>query len=458
MNALRALFLAVGGAVGVVYPFVAVILLGRGFDVVGVGVVTALSALAFTASVPAWGHVADVMLGRPRALQVSAIGGGLALAVTLLPVPPIVVAICFIAFSASESAFAPLSDALAVNGVQDARRDYARIRLMSSLSFAVATIAAGFVYDQTGYAPMPILFALAAAVVVLSAAFVPDVERADLRSLAPVATPTEAASREPARRFGSASVALAMAPRLPLALLAIGLIHVGILAGFTFLSVRLQQLGAEPSTIALSAGISAFAEIPAFLVLGGLAQRFGIRAVFITSTLIYSACFASWMVLDSPILIVATRIVTGFGFAGIGRRGRLDDRHLAARPPAGNRPSALPDDGFRPGGRRRQCRWRHRVRQCGVRRRLRPGDDRRPARGGGWARGAAARPGAGGDRPSRRMNATIGFDPGRSLASRPNLIALGPRLSAAWPTNGRIGGRRRGRDRQGMPRGRVPPP
>ncbi len=109
-----------------------------------------------------------------------------------------------------------------------------------------------------------------------------------------------------------------MAPRLPLALLAIGLIHVGILAGFTFLSVRLQQLGAEPSAIALSAGISAFAEIPAFLVLGGLAQRFGIRAVFITSTLIYSACFASWMVLDSPILIVATRIVTGFGFAGIG--------------------------------------------------------------------------------------------------------------------------------------------
>ena len=65
------------------------------------------------------------------------------------------------------------------------------------------------------------------------------------------------------RRFGSASVALALAPRLPLALLAIGLIHVGILAGFTFLSVRLEQLGAEPSTIALSAGVSAFAEIPA---------------------------------------------------------------------------------------------------------------------------------------------------------------------------------------------------
>ena len=336
MNALRALFLAVGGAVGVVYPFIAVILLGRGFDVVGVGVVTALSAVAFTASVPIWGHVADVLLGRPRALQVSAIGGGLALAVTLLPVPPVVVAICFVVFSAFESAFAPLSDALAVNGVPDARRDYARVRLMSSLSFAVAAIVAGFVvYDRAGYAPMPILFGLAALVVVGSAAFVPDVERADLRAMAPTTSgidradgdslprstpplPSTKASPISTARFGSVGVALALAPRLPLALLAIGLIHIGILAGFTFLSVRLQQLGAEPSSIALSAGVSAFAEIPAFLVMGGLAQRFGIRMVFLASTLIYTACFVSWMVLDSPILIVATRVVTGFGFAGIG--------------------------------------------------------------------------------------------------------------------------------------------
>jgi MFS family permease len=331
MNALRALFLSVGGAVGVVYPFIAVILLGRGFDVVGVGVVTALSAVAFTASVPVWGHVADVMLGRPRALQVSAIGGGLALAVTLLPVPPLVVAICFIAFSASESAFAPLSDALAVNGVPDARRDYARIRLMSSLTFAASTIASGFVYDQTGYAPMPILFGLATLVVVASAAFVPDVERADLQALRPTAAATEIVTgRRPdvvgtARaahgsrsRLGSTGVAFAMAPKLRLALLSIGLIHVGILAGFTFLAVRLQDLGAEPSAIALSAGVSAFAEIPAFLIMGRLAQRFGIRGVFVGSTLIYVVCFTSWMVIDSPILIIATRIATGFGFAGVG--------------------------------------------------------------------------------------------------------------------------------------------
>ncbi len=300
------------------------ILLGRGFDVVGIGIVTAVSAIAFTASVPVWGHVADVILGRPRALQVAAVIAGLALAITLLPVPPLAVAVCFIAFSAAESAFAPLSDALAVNGVPDPRRDYARVRLLASLAFAVATITAGVVYDWAGYAPMPILFGLAVIVLVTSAAFTPDIARADLRVLVPEddrprgGRRASGERRGPTWQLGSVGVALRLAPGLPLALLAIGLIHVGILAGFTYLPIRLEELGAEPSAIALSAGASAFAEIPAFLLMGALAQRFGIRAVFLVSTLIYAACIASWTVFDAPAPIIASRIVTGFGFAGIG--------------------------------------------------------------------------------------------------------------------------------------------
>ena len=282
--------------------------------------------------------MADVLLGRPRALQVSAIGGGLALAVTLLPVPPIVVAICFIVFSAFESAFAPLSDALAVNGVPDARRDYARVRLMSSLSFALAAIVAGFVYDQTGYAPMPILFGLAALVVVGSAAFVPDVERADLRAMAPTdaqdaTRPTETTRPPPldtaapehrgqpdldhAVRLGRASPSPSP-PGCPWRCWPSGSsTSASWPASRSSPSASSSSAPSRPS-IALSAGVSAFAEIPAFLIMGGLAQRFGIRVVFLASTLIYTACFVSWMVLDSPILIVATRIATGFGFAGIG--------------------------------------------------------------------------------------------------------------------------------------------
>src|SRR3989304_10495819 len=72
--------------------------------------------------------------------------------------PALVVPGCYAAFAAFESAFAPLSDAIAVNAVHDPRRDYARIRLLASLAFAVATIAAGFLYDRTGDGPAPLLF------------------------------------------------------------------------------------------------------------------------------------------------------------------------------------------------------------------------------------------------------------------------------------------------------------
>ena len=108
-----------------------------------------------------------------------------------------------------------------------------------------------------------------------------------------------------------------MAPRLPGVLLAIGLIQVGIIGGFTFLAVRLQELGANPSAIALSSGISAAAEIPAFLVAGAVARRVGIRGLFAGSALLYSACFVSWMVIDVPALLIATRVLTGVSFAGI---------------------------------------------------------------------------------------------------------------------------------------------
>jgi MFS family permease len=104
-------------------------------------------------------------------------------------------------------------------------------------------------------------------------------------------------------------------PPLPLALLAIRLVHVGIWR-FTFWPCDCGARRQPPPP--LSAGVSAFAEIPAFLIMGGLAQRFGVRVVFIASTLIYVVCFASWMILESPTLIIATRIATGFGFAGVG--------------------------------------------------------------------------------------------------------------------------------------------
>ena len=100
-------------------------------------------------------------------------------------------------------------------------------------------------------------------------------------------------------------------------LLAVGLVFGGMLSGYTFLPLYLTQLGGQPSDVALSAGVSALAEIPSMLVLGRVVERVGLRTVFVAGTMINVACFASWTWLTVPDLIIATRLFTGVAFASI---------------------------------------------------------------------------------------------------------------------------------------------
>jgi MFS family permease len=323
--ALLVVVTTVGVTLGVFYPFASVILSSFGFSPGEIGLIISAGAIGFTIAVPAWGHLADVRLGRPRTLQVCAIGAAIVIGMLLLPVPTALVVLAFVTFPIFESSWQPLADALTVNAVRG--RDYARVRTLTSLGFAAAAIIAGVVYDRTGYETAFALFVAGAIVMAVAAAFVRDTARADLaHHRAAVATsaaerdgPATAKSRP--RRFGlslgSSGVALRVAPRLGLVLVAAALLHIGIMSGFTFLPLRIEALGGSPSDVALSSGLSAAAEIPTMLIIGGLATRFGLRAVFVGSALLYAACLASWTVLDVPLAIVGTRIVTGIAFSGI---------------------------------------------------------------------------------------------------------------------------------------------
>jgi len=212
----------------------------------------------------------------------------------------------FVGFSLFESAWGPLCDALAVNAITNHGRDYGRIRLLSSVGFAVVTVLAGFLYNETGYGPSFVLCAMLAGLLAAAAMFAPDVDRADLVAVGGGRT-----------RGGSFAVALRIQPRLGLVLTALLLVHVGIIAGFTYLPLRMLELGGGPSDVALLAGVSAFAEIPALLVVGAIAARIGIRGLIAGCIFIYVLCFASWIVLENPVLIIATRVLTGFAFAGL---------------------------------------------------------------------------------------------------------------------------------------------
>jgi PPP family 3-phenylpropionic acid transporter len=323
--ALRTLVLAVGAALGIFYPFLSVILADRGFSPGEIGLIASIGAVGFTIAVPAWGHVADVKLGRPRTLQLCALMAAAVVAALLLPLPMVVVALLVALFPTFQSSWQPLADAITINTVRG--REYARVRLLTSLSFALAAIVGGFIYDRIGYSAAFVLMPIAALVIVIAAFGVPDVGRADLashRSRLPAwssdgvgaATVVGRAARWSAR-LGSSGVALRVAPRLRLVLAAVTLLHIGVISGFTFLGLRIVELGGAPSDVALSAAVSAASEIPAMLLAARVARRIGLRGMFVGSALLYALCFALWTVVDSPTAIVLTRAITGIAFAGV---------------------------------------------------------------------------------------------------------------------------------------------
>ena len=311
MLPLRLVVLALGVALGVFYPFIPVILAARGFSPAQIGLVASIGAIGFTIAVPVWGHIADVQLGRSRTLQLCAIGGAAAVGALLGSWPSIVIALLFMAYWIFESSWQPLADALTVNLVD--RRRYARIRLLTSLSFAISSIAAGFFYDSAGFDAAYPLAVVASIAIAVAAGSVPDIGRADLAQ----ADERGTSSSRLRPSLGSAGVALRVAPRLGLVLLAVMLVNITIISGFTYLPLRLGDLGSPPSDVALSAGISAIAEIPAMLVAARVAQVIGLRGMFLGSALVYGAATASWIVLDSAQLIIATRLITGVAFAWI---------------------------------------------------------------------------------------------------------------------------------------------
>jgi PPP family 3-phenylpropionic acid transporter len=317
--ALHVLVTSLGVALGVIFPFISVILADFGFSPSEIGFISSLGAVGFTIAVPVWGHLADVRFGRPRTLQLCALAGGAAIVALLLPLSPLLIVVMFLLFWIFESSWQPLADAITVNALRG--RDYARVRLFTSLGFAVAAILAGQIYDRTGYTSAFVLLGAAALVMVVAASALPDVARADLDAHRRASDAGTSGRRDAGSRrtfsFGSSGVALRVAPKLGLVLLASGMLHIGIISGFTFLSLRIEELGGSPGDIALASGVSAATEVPAMLVMGAVAARFGLRAIFTVSALLYAGCMLSWTIIDVPLAIVASRFVTGIAFSGV---------------------------------------------------------------------------------------------------------------------------------------------
>ena len=239
MARIRLLFILNGIAVAAFGPFAAVILESRGFETTQIGLLIAMTSVAAVLSITVWGHIGDVVLGRARTLRIAILGAAALLALFMLPFPLALVACLYVGYAAFNGAVGPLSDALAVNALRDPGRQYGKVRAFASASFTVAAVIFGLLYGRVGYWPSGVLFVVVAVAIAVNAGGLPDLGRATLSS---------------SRRGGAVREVLSIQPALPRVLVAVGLAHVGVFAGFTFLSLRIVALGGGAPEVALVVG------------------------------------------------------------------------------------------------------------------------------------------------------------------------------------------------------------
>lgn len=307
---LRAIYVLIGCSTATVSPFVPVILKARGLEPATIGIVLAIAALLTTAVVPAWGHVADVMLGRAGAFRVGLLVASGAAVALFFDLPIVAVVVLVTSFTVFASLFLALSDTLAVAELPAPERQYGALRAHASLSFAVALVGIGVVYDWAGYGAAPAIFLGWSAAAFWLVGRTRDRTKGKTREARKL-------PGEPLGRLGSIGRAFSVQPSLWLVLTVFAIAFAGMQAGVTFIGIRIVELGGKPSDVALSYALSSLMEIPGLVAAGWMGRRLGLRWLFAISLVLYGACIASWGILPSAIAINATRLLTGVGFGSL---------------------------------------------------------------------------------------------------------------------------------------------
>ena len=317
MRWLRALYLSNGLAYGSMYGFVPVLLQSKGFDPALIGVTTSLGSFAYTMALPAWGHVGDIVSGPRRTLQMACIPAAIFALGLSAPFPVWAIIVCQIVLSAGGGPAMALTDAMAVPVLEDPSREYARLRLLTSVAAAASSVACGFVYGAGGYLAAPLIYLVAMASTFICAQRVPHGRDSERYRQARALRDGKVHAVPERGRLGSVSEAFKVKPRLVAVLISVTCVFFGIMASGTYITLRISDLGGGPTEVGFVNGIGSGAEIPGLVIAGLLVARLGARWVLAASSVGFAACMLSWIVLVDAGPILATRFASGIFFSGI---------------------------------------------------------------------------------------------------------------------------------------------
>jgi MFS transporter, PPP family, 3-phenylpropionic acid transporter len=352
---LKVLFTLQGIALGVILPFFVPLLAERGLGPAGIGIVLGIAALAALLSYPVWGILADGPLGRLRTIAVAAltaVAGGVWL--LLSGDDPAVLAVGVSLALVGSSAWGPVSDAVALAALADEPTAYGRLRAWTSLGWAAAAPVAGLVWAWAGPAIVLVGFAACALGVgglvwssrpssragrAVPAATVgiglPEAERMgrtgtglpraddgpydDEPYAAPPPPPPPEASEAYAPPPGPGGLhgwrPLLVSPVLIGFLVGLLVSGIGAHAAWSFVGLRILEQGGGTFLVGIAAAIPALVEVPVFRGSRSLADRFGLRALFVAGAFIAAAILVLMAVSPEAWMVAGLRSVDGVAYA-----------------------------------------------------------------------------------------------------------------------------------------------
>jgi PPP family 3-phenylpropionic acid transporter len=301
---LRVLCCLTGGIQGLFYPFLPLVLLDNGLDVVAIGSVFGFGALVALIAYPTWGLLADGPLGRERSVSLAAlIAALLGIALLVAQGDPFLVGACAVLLPFGMASWEPVADALVLQALGgEASRRYGRFRLWTSLGWAATALAGGVLYAAGGPGAILVPFIVGSMLLVAITAR-PRQGRSWRRGGSAQTSPRQPLLPELRR-------ALAVAPVLVPLLVATFLEWIvnGASGGFTALLIN--DLGGGAVLIGVASAIPAIIEVPLFPTTGWMSERLGLRGLYVLGLLMAAAISFVVALVHEPVLIT---LVNGLG-------------------------------------------------------------------------------------------------------------------------------------------------
>jgi PPP family 3-phenylpropionic acid transporter len=291
------LYIATFAAVGAVAPYINLFFQSLGLSLGEIGILAAVLALVALVAAPAWGVIADQLLGSRAALVAASLAAAALSAVVGLTDVVIVAILFAILYQMVAPGLGPILDAYTLDLVGENRNRYSLFRAWGSAAFVVAVVVVGFLSDAFSLRALFAVLVVTLVVAAVLALFIPA--RTSAHAVRSLGGMRQVIGHRPMAAFLVASLIVWSANAMINA----------------FFSIYLVSLSAPTVLVGSAWAIGALVEVPIMLSFPVIAKRVALNRIIALGAVAFLARIVVLSMTNDPYVAAATFVLHGLGYA-----------------------------------------------------------------------------------------------------------------------------------------------